>query len=279
MGILKRNQANNKPNNVDNKVDRHGRKNSKQKPAIKNNNATPGQNKSKRYLLWGLGLMVICLVMSVFLEFSPAINRQFLIASVAITGILENTERAKIESAIEPLVKGSYFSVDLKSMQVVLENLSWIKSVDVRRVWPNVILVHINEKQAIAQWKEDELISAEGENFQPEKIKSNNQLPLLSGPDDKADFVMNSYHQMNRILRTAGLNIKSLHLEDRYSWMLVLNNEITVRVDAKKSLEKLQDMVTLLKKVPADDLLKIESIDLRYENGLAVRQSIPVLAG
>lgn len=223
--------------------------------------------------------MVFCLVMSVFLEFSPAINRQFLIESVAITGILENTERAKIERAIEPLVKGSYFSVDLESIQVVLEGLSWIKSVDVRRVWPNVILVHINEKQAIAQWKKAELISAEGENFQPEKIKSNNQLPLLSGPDDKADFVMNSYHQMNRILRTAGLNIKSLHLEDRYSWMLVLNNEITVRVDAKKSLEKLQNMVTLLKKVPADDLLKIKSIDLRYENGLAVRQSIPVLAG
>lgn len=285
MGILKKNQAN---NNAKSRDESRGR-NSKQKPVAVGkkpvakrrlkNNETSWKNRIKQYFLWGFSLMVFCLVASIFIDTIPAIKRQFLIQSVAITGVLENTERVEIERAIEPLVKSGYFTADLESIKLVLESLSWIKSVDVRRVWPNALLVHINEKQAIAQWQKKELISAEGKNFQPEKIKSKSKLPLLSGPDDKAGFVMSNYHQMSRVLRAAGLNIKSLHLEDRYSWKLVLDNKIIVRVDAKKSLEKLQGMVSLLKKVPADDLLKIESIDLRYENGLALRQSMSGLAG
>ncbi len=251
----------------------------RKKPQKKLANSSFFEGKVLKAKFWGLFLAVFALVLITAAEVTPEIRKQFLIESIAITGVLQNLERDQIEMTIAPLVAGDYFTVDLENIKSELEELSWINSADVRRIWPNALLVHISEKKAIAQWQRKELISVEGENFAPENIKANSQLPLLSGPEDKAEFVMNNYHQMNRILRTINLNVKSLHLEDRYSWKIVLDNQITVRVDTKKSLEKLQNMVSLLKKIPADERLTIKSIDLRYENGLALRQVTADLAG
>lgn len=233
----------------------------------------------RSYLFGGLGILGVCLLVIAYQEYMPMVKKVFLIESVAITGELANTNGSEIEAAIDQLVENDYFSIKLGAIKAVLEELPWIKTVDVRRIWPNSILININEKQAVAYWQNKELLSADAESFNPKEIKSIGHLPNLSGPEDKAEFVMNNYHQMNRILRTVGLNIESLHLEDRYSWQLVLSNNITVRVDDKKSLEKIKNMVSLLKRVSEEELKEIKSIDLRYENGMALSHSHKKLAG
>jgi|GEM_PF-262472 len=233
----------------------------------------------RNYVYWGLGALAICVFVLVFQKFVPTLKKAVLIETVAITGELANTNGDQIEMAIEDLVESDYFSIKLGAIKAVLEKFPWIKSVDIRRIWPNSILININEKQAIAYWQNKELLSAEAEIFNPKEIKSLGQLPKLSGPEDKAVFVMHNYHQMNRILSAVGLNIESLHLEDRYSWQLKLNTKMTVRVDDKKSLEKIKNMVSLLKKVSVEEIVKIKSIDLRYENGMALSHSQKKLAG
>ena len=252
-------------------VNKANSKNRKDKPVLVLYN--------RNYLFLGLGLVVSLFFVFAYQEYMPAFKKVFLIESVAITGELANTNGSEIEVAIEQLVESDYFSIKLGAIKTVLEELPWIKSVDVRRIWPNSILININEKQAVAFWQNKELLSADAESFDPKNIKSIGHLPNLSGPEDKAVFVMNNYHQMNRILKTVGLNIESLHLEDRYSWQLVLSNKIKVRVDDKKSLGKIKNMVSLLKKLSVDELTRIKSIDLRYENGMAMSHSNKNLAG
>ena len=245
---------------------------------IRKNKLTPGFN-IRNYLIGCLGVLSICFFVFAYQEYMPILKKVFLIESVAITGELVNTNGSEIEIAIEQLVESDYFSIRLGAIKTVLEDLPWIKTVDVRRVWPNSILININEKQAVAYWQNKELLSSDAKSFNPKEIKSIGHLPRLSGPEDKAEFVMNNYHQMNRILRAVGLNIESLYLEDRYSWQLILNNKMTVRVDVKKSLEKIKNMVSLLKRVSIEELEEIKSIDLRYENGMAISHSHKKLAG
>lgn len=236
-------------------------------------------NRVNYYLLSSLVLLVACLLL--LMKFMPAQDQRiFLLDSVSISGELVNTDRYQIENAIEELVNDSFFMIDLGNIKYALEQLPWIQTADVRRVWPNALLVNVVEKKAVARWNKKELINTNGKTFNPGGMKKPfDSLPLLSGPEGKSGFVMNNYHQMSRILRNIGLNIQSLHLEERYSWIITLDSKALIKLDNERSFEKLQNLVSLLHKFPAEELGNIKTIDLRYENGLALSFSEINIAG
>ena len=76
---------------------------------------------------------------------------------------------------------------------------------------------------------------------------------------------------MQEILREVGLSVNSLELEDRISWKAQLDNGLMLVVDDKHSVEKLKRFTRLYSMFTEQQKQQLFKVDLRYENGLAIK--------
>jgi cell division protein FtsQ len=94
------------------------------------------------------GKILIFTLFILFLIFSVSkINNPdyFPIRSVKIFGV-QHLDRNKMQELVEPLVKSGFFGVDVDKIKESLITLPWVGQVVVRRVWPDQVIVAVNEK-------------------------------------------------------------------------------------------------------------------------------------
>ncbi|MES2719808.1 MAG: cell division protein FtsQ/DivIB [Pseudomonadota bacterium] len=197
------------------------------------------------------------------------------IRRVQIAGDLVQTQRGELQAALERTVRGNFFTANLDELQVLAQRYPWVAQVRVSRQWPDQVRVTLTEKQALAHWGSDGLVSRAGEVFRPQRVIGLTRLPHLDGPRAQARFVLQQYQAMDRVLSRVGLHIESLQLTDRMSWLVMLEGGVEVLVDAQDTLAKLERFTVLYDRQLAADIGSIERIDLRYRNGVAIgwRQS------
>ncbi|PQA39801.1 cell division protein FtsQ/DivIB, partial [Amnimonas aquatica] len=146
----------------------------------------------------------------------------------------------------------------------------WVATARVSRQWPDAVRVEIEEKQAVARWGADGLVSRQGEVFRPRAARGTDMLPVLQAPRAQAGYVLQQYQAMDALLRRVGLRIHRLELTDRMSWVLTLDGSVRVLVDAQDTLAKLERFTLLYDRQLSNEVANIASIDLRYRNGVAI---------
>lgn len=81
----------------------------------------------------------------------------FVVDYVDVVGegrISEADVRARL--GVQP---GDYlFDMDIETAQARIQSLSWVESAVIRRLWPNRVVVHINERRPYAVWQNNEII-------------------------------------------------------------------------------------------------------------------------
>ncbi|REH38777.1 cell division protein FtsQ [Paraperlucidibaca baekdonensis] len=197
-------------------------------------------------------------------------QQQTPIRVVNITGELHQVERKSLQAALERQVRGTFFTVDLAALQRTAKRYPWVAQVSVTRQWPDAVNVRIREKQALARWQGNGLVSEHGAVFRPRSATGVDALPLLSGPRAQSHFVLQRYQAMAAVLARVGLRINSLTLTERMSWELTLNDGVTVLVDSQDSLAKLARFTVLYERQLAGEMMSIARVDLRYRNGVAI---------
>lgn len=197
-------------------------------------------------------------------------SRRTTIAAVQVEGDFRHVSQQEQMTLLRPVVQGGYFSVDLEAIRKAALQSPWVEEAVVSRQWPDAVRVQIIEKQPVARWGKQGLISSKGELFLPVAAEGTEALPMLFGPANKARYVMEQFRSMNGILRGLGMHIVELQLTDRMSWFLRLDNGMQVVVDQADTIEKLQRFAYLYQRQLEPDAANITSIDLRYRNGVAV---------
>jgi cell division protein FtsQ len=192
------------------------------------------------------------------------------VASVQVDGELHHVDKNAVAASLAPALKGNYFTVDLVAIHDAVSASDWVEDVRVSRRWPDGIRVHIREKQPVAHWGQEGLISAKGKKFNVVSTPEMAGLPILFGPESQSLQVMEQYRAMNSILRGLGMTIVELELTDRMSWFLRLDNGIRLVIDQVDTIEKLQRFAYLYERQLKPDADNIASIDLRYRNGVSV---------
>ncbi len=192
------------------------------------------------------------------------------IRQIEIGGTLDQVQRPELQAALERTVRGSFFSANLHELQAAALRFPWVASAQVSRHWPDGVRVVIEEKQAVARWGNDGLVSRQGEVFRPRQAHDTERLPVLAGPRAQARYVLEQYRAMDGLLRRVGLRLEGLQLTDRMSWVLSLEGGVQVLVDAQDTLAKLERFTLLYDRQLASDVGSIASIDLRYRNGVAI---------
>src|SRR4051812_36753070 len=89
----------------------------------------------------------------------------FPVREISVVSALKNTSKDEILAAVRERITGNFFAVSPAEVRAGLEKLPWVRSADVRRVWPDRLEVAIEEHVALARWGDDALVNTHGEKF------------------------------------------------------------------------------------------------------------------
>ena len=237
--------------------------------------------KLSRFLMYCFVAM-ICIGMLVWLSQRPVFAlRQVVIEPVAGQA-LKHINKPVVKQQVLETVQGNFFSVRLEDVKRGFESMPWVRHANVRRVWPNGLIVSIEEQKPFGTWggaNSHTLMNAHGELFAGRVSDVGDGIVLIDfyGPEEASKEVMRLYERANAWFKPWNAEVKSLTLSERYAWHVKLSNGMKVEFgrDEENSDKTLtEDRVARLFKywpqVQEKWANRVDAIDLRYANGFAI---------
>jgi len=186
------------------------------------------------------------------------------------------TFRAHLATHMRSTLSGNFLTLDLQQVQRVFEGVPWVRRAVVQREFPNRLKVTLEEHQAVAWWGESgsgRLVNRLGEVFEANPDEGQ-ELPELAGPDHQSAQVWALFQRMENELQRLDLGLVRLQLTERGSWRADLHGGARIelgRGDAEQLLARVQRLTGTLSQLTARYPGALESVDLRYPNGYALR--------
>ena len=192
---------------------------------------------------------------------------------------LHHVSAPLLRAAVTRHVRGNFFAVDLDAVRVTFETVPWVRRASVRRVWPDRLVVRIEEHRAAALWQGDErddrLVNSQGEVFTANVGDVEDEaLPAFSGPAGQSSTMLALYRALLPVLRAQDMDVEQLALSTRGSWRVLLDSGATLELGRGTEAEVLartQRFVRTLPQVFERWRAPLEYADLRHADGYAVR--------
>jgi cell division protein FtsQ len=193
------------------------------------------------------------------------------IDKVQIEGAFVHLSQDDIRQQLRQTLTGDYFTADIEALRKSLLLLPWVQDASIRRQWPATLQIRITEKQAVAYWSDDSLLSDRGELFSPQEIKRDMQLPHISGPEGLHHKVWQFLVSLHTELSSLGLEVNRLVLDERRSWSMQLSNGVEMQLGRNDTERRINRFIKVFSMQNAPNIDDIEYIDLRYPNGFAMK--------
>jgi len=236
-----------------------------------------------RSVLVPIGLAVLVVVVMT--------QRQFLLAlvdhnivEIKVFGELNHLSSKQIESRLETYLQTSFLTADLQQLKADVESLPWVYRSTVSRVWPGKISVSVEEQVAVAYWNAGAYLNALGDIFTPAKFVIAGEMPRLSGPESSEQHVraemLETLKDLQVLLQAYDLRAAQLQLKPRGVWDVTLDNGILIALGQLPFESKIERLGAVLSNASGDAIDRIEEVDARYPNGVAIKwKEIVVAAG
>ena len=193
---------------------------------------------------------------------------------------LHHVNRLTVKGAAIPRIKGNFFTSNLDAVRMAFEGVPWVRKATVRREWPNKLVVTVEEHEPLGTWGENgRLLSVKGEVFTANlaEAEENGGLPEFNGPEGAEKEVVARFEEFKQWFAPIRLAPESIQLSDRYAWTVKLNNGMAVELGREQSKammrERVDRFVGIYPQLVALLQNRIESVDMRYPNGLALKVS------
>ncbi|PLZ01598.1 cell division protein FtsQ [Burkholderia sp. WAC0059] len=199
----------------------------------------------------------------------------FALREIRIEGDTDHISALTVRSTVVGRLRGNFFTVDLDAARQAFEQMPWVRSASVRRVWPNELAVSLDEYKPLGTWGSNQLVSVDGDLFTVNQGEVEGVLPAFDGPDGSAPEVVSRYHDFQKWFGVIGLAPVAVTLSARYAWTVKLSNGTQVELGRERNSNTLADRSRRLTAAWAAVTQRwgkdIEYADLRYPNGFAVR--------
>ena len=209
----------------------------------------------------------------------------FPLKEIVVLGELKNAHREEIANAMDGM-GGNFFAADLAVVRARLEQVTWVRHVDARRVWPDRIEVRLEEHVAFARWgrvagdlQTTGLVNSFGEPFAA-RIESAAlaRLPLFAGPAGTEGELARRYRRFAELLAAIGDAPERVALTPRHAWQIrtAAGLDLELGRDGAEPVEqRLARFVAAypdsLGRLPQASAETRRHVDLRYPNGFALR--------
>ena len=168
---------------------------------------------------------------------------------------------------------GDYlFDMDIENAQSRVQSLNWVDTAIVRRLWPNRIVVHVNERAPYALWQDGgvfKLVDAGGTQIRAANITEFNNLPLIvgAGAPEHAQAFLNIIGA-NEAIRH---RVQSVIYVNQRRWDIVLKDTgLRILLPAHNFENTLLQLAQYHEKYGVLDLA-LDRIDLRVDGRLVLR--------
>ena len=194
----------------------------------------------------------------------------FPVRTVELVTPLGHAPREAIERIVRREIDGNFFALRIGELRGALEQVPWVRRVEVRRVWPDRLEVKLEEHVPLARWAAGGAVNTHGERFDGTAPAD---LPLFVGPEGAEAEIAARYPRFARLVQPLGAPLERIVLTPRYAWQLRLANGLSLMLgrDGDLAESRLQRFVDVydatLGRLPG----RHEYVDLRYTNGFAVR--------
>jgi cell division protein FtsQ len=227
-------------------------------------------------------LAIACLGILVWLSQRPVFVLRQVVIEPVVGQTLKHINKPVVKQQVLETVQGNFFSVRLEDVKRGFESMPWVRHANVRRVWPNGLIVSIEEQKPFGTWGGADshiLMNIHGELFagRISDVGDGIQLIDFNGPEDASKEVMRLYEKANAWFKPWDAEVKNLTLSERYAWHVKLSNGMKVEFgrDEESSDKTLtEDRVARLFKywpqVQERWANRVDAIDLRYANGFVV---------
>jgi len=192
------------------------------------------------------------------------------IKHVRIGGELNHVTREEISTSLLQLVETGYFAMNTDEIIKKVTAIEWVNKARVRRVWPDTIVLILEEQQPVAVWNETALLNLHGEVFKPIFNKGLMALPSLSGIDSKSQKVLAELRKVNQSIKSIGVEVSVLNLAEHGSWSAMMSNGIKISVGHQSPEKEISKSLKLLASLEGSLIEHLDEIDLRYPNGVSV---------
>lgn len=190
---------------------------------------------------------------------------------VRVSGEMKHLSQEELSASLSALVDTGYFALDADDIVKAVKNLEWVNKAKLRRVWPDTIVLFIEEQKPMAVWNEVALLNQAGDVFRPTFDKALLSLPHLVGIEAESQQMLKELKKLNHSLAQTGFLVKTLNLAEHGSWSAELNNGTKIKVGDESPAQKIIKSLTLLASVDEGLIEHLDEVDLRYPNGMAVK--------
>lgn len=193
---------------------------------------------------------------------------------------LRHVNTLTIREQALPKIAGNFFTTNLDQVRQAFESVPWVRKASVQRVWPDKLVVALEEHEVLGTWGEDgRLVSTAGDVFTANlaEAEEDAQLISLNGPDGSEKEVVAQYRQFKEWFNGLALEPEVVEYSSRYAWSVKLNNGLRVELGKAQEPNGLKKRVEQLIKVYPQLVTRLQgsivSVDMRYPNGLALKTS------
>ena len=219
-------------------------------------------------------LLLTIIIIIAFIIKNNFNNEKIYFQITDITIDLKNIENSSVDDIREVAKKyvrsKSFFNIDINYLQSKIENIDWISSANIRRSYPNEIIIFVTEHIPIAIWNNKDYLNQFGEIFTANK--KNNKLPILISKNNKNKIIFEYLSLFSNDLIRHNINEKVLKIieDDIRSISVILSSGITIKLGSKNVKEKIDIFFKVYQTLNSSDLSKMRYIDMRYSNGFSV---------
>jgi cell division protein FtsQ len=216
-----------------------------------------------------LPLAIILVSLSLVVVWSRHPDR-FPLRTVEIRSPLKHVTEAEVKASLVPFLNKGFFWLNVQAVQTCLKRLPWVQTVNIRRVWPDRLVVLVQEKTAQARWGERGVLSTNGVIFYPELATIPEKLPRFEGPASEVLIMQQQYFALLEQLGSVGLTIKSLNLSLNGALKILLDNDVSIILGKHAMNERMARFVLAYQGTLQGQRQRIAYVDLRYTNGFAI---------
>ncbi len=189
---------------------------------------------------------------------------------VQVKGDFRHLDRRKLEQAMAEQVRGGFFTLDVEQLRAGLLAMPWVAGVALRRVWPDTLLITVQERVPLARWGGQQLVTAQGELFRPAADEIPAGLPQLEGPAGTEREMVSRYRAMQSHFDAIGLRIARVEQDLRSAWSVEFADGSAIRLGNRQIDERLGRFIRLYPRLKAAGRGRPKQVDLRYTNGFVV---------
>lgn len=191
--------------------------------------------------------------------------------TIRITGELSHVDRQRMQQLVADAIDGGFFTVDMHKLRDAAERLPWVDEVSIRRVWPQTLVMDVVEQVPLARWGDKALVNGRGEVFQPAGSELPDGLPLLVGPASASVQMVDFYRQATAELAKVDRRVARLELQGKRDWQLKLGDGLELVMEQVQATRALDRFVMALPAIRGEQGQRPQRVDMRYDNGFAVR--------